>query len=200
MLKFLSNDNASQLGLPHMLMEELFSSGVMTMGPSRSDPTRQVGVFTPEILASLPGIRAAEMGKIRWMEGEWAHENHVPATRASPAYTDAGVSRFKLSDKADWLCMVGPDGKETPNVTFDPFSKQWIYLLMRGAYGMLRSAQGWQDNRLVFSGEMTMLGPPRGWRLTLTRESDDAFSFLNEEPEPDGSWAYIDRWHFTRRT
>jgi hypothetical protein len=28
-----------------MLIEELFSRGIMTMGPSRLDPCRQVGVF-----------------------------------------------------------------------------------------------------------------------------------------------------------
>ena len=147
-------------------MEELFSSGVMTMGPSRTDPARQVGVFTAEVLARLPGIRAAEMEKIGWMAGEWQHQNHVPAT---------------------------------PNITFDPFSKQWIYVLMRGAYGMLRSADGWQDKRLVFTGEMTMLGPPRMWRLTLTRQSQDEFRFVNEEREADGTWAYIDRWEFRRK-
>src|SRR5215472_8388397 len=129
-------------------MEELFSTGVMTMGPSRTDPARQVGVFTPEILAKLPGIRAAEMEKVRWMAGEWRHENHVPPTRFSPAYSDAGVSRFALNERGDWLCIVGPDGEETPHITFDPFSRQWIYVLMRGAFAMLRSAGGWQENGL----------------------------------------------------
>lgn len=169
------------------------------MGPSRTDPTRQVGVFTAEILAKLPGIRAAEMEKVGWMAGEWRHENHVPATRFSPAYTDAGLSRFALNERSNWLSIVGPDGKETPNITFDPVSRQWIYVLMRGAYGMLRSADGWQENRLVFSGEMTMLGPTRLWQLTIAREDDNAFSFVNEEQEPGGFWAYIDRWDFTRK-
>lgn len=182
-----------------MLMEELFSLGVMRMGPSRTDPSRQVGVFAPEVLATLPGIRAGEMDKIRWMSGGWEHENKVPATRLSPAYTDAGVSHFRLSEKADWLCIVRPDGTETPNITFDPFSRQWIYLLMRGAFGMLRSADGWQHGRLVFSGEMIMLGPPRMWRLTLTREGDAAFSFVNEELTADGEWRYIDQWEFKRK-
>ena len=44
-----------------------------------------------------------------------------------------------------------------------------------------------------------MLGPPRWWRLTLTRENEDAFSFMNEEREADGSWAYIDSWEFRRK-
>ena len=182
-----------------MLMEELFSSGIMKMGPSRTDPDRQVGVFNMDFVGSLPAIRAAEMEKFRWLAGEWEHENLVPATQFSPAYVDSGVSRFALNERGDWICTVAPDGKETLHITFDPFSRQWIYVLMRGAYGMLRSVEGWQGDRIVFSGEMTMLGPPRLWRLTWTRDGVDDFSFVNEERIPDGSWGYIDEWRFKRK-
>jgi len=34
---------------------------------------------------------------------------------------------------------------ETPNITFDPFSKQWMYVLIDGAYGILRSPEGWHE-------------------------------------------------------
>jgi hypothetical protein len=37
-----------------MLMEELFSRGIMTMGPSRTDPERRVGIFQPDFVAGLP--------------------------------------------------------------------------------------------------------------------------------------------------
>src|ERR1700722_12116839 len=109
-----------------MLFEDLFFSGIMRMGPSRTDPGRQVGVFNPEYVAARPALLASEMENFRWLVGEWEHENMVPATRFSPAYTDVGVGRFSLSERGDWLCMVAPDGKETPHITFDPFSRQWI--------------------------------------------------------------------------
>src|SRR5215467_8132161 len=41
-----------------MLMEQLFSSGVMQMGASHVDPERQVGMFNPAALAGLPELRA----------------------------------------------------------------------------------------------------------------------------------------------
>jgi hypothetical protein len=183
-----------------MLMEDLFFTGIMKMGPSRTDPERHVGVFNPDFVSSLPAIRAAEMEKFRWLVGEWDHENVVPATRFSPAYTDVGLSQFSFNATGDWLCMVAPDGKETPHITFDPFSRQWIYLLMRGAFGMLRSADGWQGERIAFTGEMTMLGPTRPWRMTWKREGPDRFHFVNEERTPDRTWAYIDEWRFTRKS
>ncbi len=178
-------------------MEELFSKGIMTMGPSRVDPTRQVGVFRPEAIAPLAAIRAVEMEKFRWIAGQWDHENRVLATRFDPAYSDVGSSRYSFCEKDAWICIVEPDGKESRYITYDPFSRQWIYVLARGAYGILRSSQGWIDNQIVFSGLMTMIGINCEWRMTWTKQSNDAFVFLNEELH-EGAWHYIDEWHFTR--
>ena len=130
-----------------MLMERLFSTGIMKMGPSRVDPRRQVGVFNPVFVADLPALRAAELEKFRWITGEWAYENAVPATSVSPAYGDIGSARFSFNQKTNWINMVAPDGTETPQITFDPFSKQWIFLLMTGSYGILRSAPGWSGDK-----------------------------------------------------
>ena len=182
-----------------MLMEELFSRGIMAMGPSRVDPNRQVGVFNPSYVSGLPALRAAEMEKFRWLAGQWSHENYVPPTRLSPAYTDIGSSRFSLCEKGTWLCYVTPDGKEIRQITYDPFSRQWIYVLLQGAYGVLRSAEGWRDGRIVFTGLMTMIGIDCEWRMSWTRYSDDRFAFVNEERGPDGSWVYIDEWKYERK-
>jgi len=40
-----------------MLMEEVFSTGIMKMGPSRVDPEGLVGVFNLELVAGLPAVR-----------------------------------------------------------------------------------------------------------------------------------------------
>ena len=181
-----------------MLIEELFSRGVMMMGPSRADPQRQVGVFRPEALSQLPAIRAAGMEKFRWIAGEWNYENRVPATSLSPAYTDVGSSRFSLCEDGAWIC-IAPDGNETRHITFDPFSRRWIYVLAHGSYGILRSREGWISDRIVFTGAMTMIGIDCEWRMTWTKKGGDAFGFVNEERGADGSWEYIDEWCFTRK-
>ena len=179
-------------------MEELFSSGIMKMGPSRIDPNRQVGVFNLDYVSSLPALRSAEMEKLRWLVGEWSYENLVPATPVSPAYTDIGSCTYSLNEKTNWLCIVAPDGREIQQITFDPFSKQWIYVLLQGSYGILRS-QGWTGDQIVFSGLMTMIGLNREWCMTWTKASADRFSFINEEQNADGSWSYIDEWRFNRK-
>lgn len=182
-----------------MLIEQLFSSGIMQMGPSRADPSRQVGVFNLAAVADFPAQRAAEMDKFAWLAGEWTYENSVPTTSASPAYTDVGAGRFSLCDNKTWICMVAPDGRETPHITFDPCSKQWIYLLFRGSFGLLRSAEGWRDDQIAFTGLMTMLGINVEWRLTWHRQGPDQFFFTNEERNQDGAWCSIDEWRFRRK-
>ncbi len=183
-----------------MLMERLFSEGIMQMGPSRTDPSRQIGVFNFQRIAGLPAIRSAELQKFAWIAGEWDHENAVPPTSVSPAYSDVGTSRFAIGQDGAWICALSPDGREVPQITFDPFSRQWIYVLTRGSFGLLRSKQGWIGDTISFTGTMTMLGIDLEWRMRWTRHSDDAFSFINEEQNPDGSWSYIDEWRFCRKS
>ena len=182
------------------LIEELFARGVMTMGPSRVDPKRQVGVFRPEAISEFPAIRAAEMEKFRWLCGEWNYENRVPATQFNPAYADVGSCRFSLCDKDFWICVVEDSGAEMRNITFDPFSRQWMYVLTRGSYGLLRSPQGWIGDRIVFSGSMTMIGINCEWRMTWTKTSEDTFHFVNEQIGTGRCWEYIDEWRFTRKS
>ena len=181
-----------------MVIEHLFSSGLMQMGPSRIDPTRQVGIFNPEALAGLPALRSAKVEELRWIVGEWNYENRVPATRANPAYSDIGIGRYILCEKSNWICRIAADGRELPHITFDPFSRQWMYLLTNGAYGILRSPEGWLGNQIVFTGLMTMLGITCEWRIRWTKVTDDRCSFVNEEQNLDGTWAYIDEWRYWR--
>ncbi|HLK64518.1 MAG TPA: hypothetical protein VKU19_13835 [Bryobacteraceae bacterium] len=179
-------------------MEELFTRGIMRMGPSRTDPNNQVGVFNMEFAATLPALRLAEMEKFRWIEGEWNSENHVPATRTNPAYVDKNTGQYKLCEKSAWLCLVDRTGAERRHITFDPFSRQWMYVLLEGAYGIMRSP-GWVENRIVFEGLVTMIGVECYLRQTWTRIDDNEFRFVNEERLADGSWAYVDEWVCRRK-
>jgi hypothetical protein len=183
-----------------MLIDELFDRGIMRMGPSRIDPDRQVGVFNPAVLSDLPALRAVEMEKFHWLAGSWNHENRVPASKSCPGYSDIGISQFSSCENGTWICLVTPEGRELPHITYDPLSKQWIYMLLRGSYGTLRSARGWVNGQIVFTGLMTMAGINCEWRMTWTRSGPDRFSFINEEQNADNTWAYIDEWHFERKT
>jgi hypothetical protein len=89
-------------------------------------------------------------------------------------------------------------GVERRHITFDPFSRQWMYLLMDGAYGIMRSP-GWIENRIVFEGHLTMIGVECHMRQTWTKVSEDEFRFVNEERLADGAWGYVDEWECKRK-
>jgi hypothetical protein len=180
-----------------MVMEELFRRGIMTMGPSRHDPSNIVGVFNKDFAAKLPAARQEAMATLCWMAGEWDTLNRVPSTSQNPAYEETNTGTLTLCEKDTWICR-SRDGREKPYITFDPFSRQYMYVLTEGAYCILRSL-GWQDTSLIFTGHMTMIGVDCEWRLTLTKRSVDEFHFLNEEQLPDGEWSLIDEWRFKRK-
>jgi hypothetical protein len=48
------------------------------------------------------------------------------------------VDKFSICEDDCCIWFSESDGRETPNVTFNTFSRQWIYMLLRGPYRMLR--------------------------------------------------------------
>jgi len=181
-----------------MLMEELFGRGIMVLAAAKDRPGQKVGTFNAEFLATLPALKTAEMEKMRWLEGEWNSANRVAATSKNPAYEDFNTGKYRFCEKDSWICLVGKDGRERRYLTFDPFSGQWIYVLLEGAFGILRSP-GWRGNTIVFEGDMTMIGVHCVLRQTWKKKSDDEFSFVNEEKLADGSWGHVDEWELKRK-
>jgi hypothetical protein len=167
------------------VIEAMFESKVVRMGPSRHDPSRQVATFDPAGARALAAAREIELQTFRWLIGDWRYENPVPATRVSPAYCDVGVARFVPSADGAWICMATPDGRSLPLLTFDAWSRQWIYALTNGAFAILRSP-GWKGDQITFTGTMTMVGVTCEWRMTWSRHGSDEFGFTNEERTADG--------------
>lgn len=180
------------------LIEKMFETNAVRMGPSRHDPSRQVATFDADAVRALAASRASELSKFAWLEGDWTYENEVPATRVSPAYCDVGVARFARSDDGMWICMMTSDGRRIPLITFDPWSRQWMYVLTNGSYGVLRSP-GWEHDAIAFTGTMTMLGVTCQWRMTWMTRRPDEFSFINEEQANDTTWNHIDVWRYRRK-
>ena len=96
------------------------------------------------------------------------------------------------------VCMIGPNERAVPLITFDPWSRLWMYVLMNGSYGILRSS-GWEGDRIAFIGTMTMLGVTCEWRMAWTKAGPDEFAFVNEERSVDGRWNYVDEWRYRRK-
>lgn len=181
-----------------MLIEELFRKGILQMGYAADDPSRLTGLFNLEYVATLPAKRQEQMRSMHWLAGEWEARNLVPATAANPAYEDIQIYRYRVCENGVWICAVTRAGQERPHITYDPFSDQFMYVLAEGAYGVLRSP-GWEGDEITFTGQMTMIGVHCELRQKWTKQSGDAFFFVNEERLPDGTWGHVDEWRFRRR-
>ena len=175
-----------------LIFEQLVGLGFMVL-----DPERNVLTFNMDVVSKFPAIRKAKMEEYRWLIGEWACENRVRATPTTPAYTDTYIYTYEYADNDTRITVTGPSGKSRPLLTFDPFSRRWMMTFVDGLYGVLQS-EGWDGNRMVFHGHLTMLGVDCELRQTLTRHSADEGRILNEEKLPDGSWLVTDEF-FCRR-
>ena len=58
---------------------------------------------------------------------------------------------------------------------FDPFTRQWMYVRLEGAYGILRS-DGRNGGTMAFEREVTMIGVNCVLRRTWKKKSDDESS------------------------
>jgi len=162
------------------------------------DPERKVGVFDMDVISKFPALRKQQMDTVRWMEGDWSAENSVRATPVSPAYTDTYPYTYRFSEDGTTLCILR-GGKEVPNLTYDAFSKKWVFMLPGGgAFGILTSP-GWKDGSIEFIGHVLMLGVECEMRTTVTRRSDREYYMINHEKNPDGSWVVVDDWIFRKR-
>src|SRR5436190_1911054 len=94
------------------LIEKMFETGAVRMGPSRHDPSRQVATFDLAAVGRLGAVRKTELERFRWLHGSWTYENPVPATRLSPEYCDVGRAVFAPSADGAWICTVAPDGRQ----------------------------------------------------------------------------------------
>jgi len=180
------------------VIEELFSKGVMVMGPSREDPNREVGIFNRERVAGFGAARKVAMAQMAWLAGVWSAENKVPATKRNPAYVDRLTYTYQVCENGSWICLVDGRGKERPHITYDPFSNKWIYVLAEGAFGILRSS-GWTASSIEFTGPMLMLGAERDVRQVWHKVSDEEFRFVNEERTASGEWVLTDEWTMRKK-
>lgn len=175
-----------------LIFEELVSRGFMV-----HDPKCNVLTFNLDVVSKFPSIRKAKMESYRWLIGQWSCENRVRATPTTPSYSDTYVYTYEWADNETRITVTGPSGKARPLLTFDPFSNRFMTTFIDGLYGVLQS-DGWQGDRIVFVGKLTMLGVDCELRQTLTKKSEDEAHILNEEELPDGNWQVTDEF-FCRR-
>jgi hypothetical protein len=149
-------------------------------------------------LAKQLGHPASEMKSVAWMIGTWDI-----ATTVEGKASDKGRSQVAPVLGGVWLEIrdTYPQGNQDISyLTFNPISKRWISMTVDGiGNAVVSTAAKWDMGKLVFVGDVTVVGEKATLRQTFARIGDRAYTISNEERMKDGSWRLLDTYSYTKR-
>lgn len=154
----------------------------------------------PDLVGTL-GKPAPEMAKLAWMIGDWNVETFVDSAPDRPA--ERGISLVRPIHGGVWLEVRDeyPGGvQDVGHLGYSAVTKRWTNVSI-DSLGNANSASsiGWDGDKLVFEGDMLILGEKAHLRQTLTRTGPDEYRIDNEELLPGDKWKHLDRYRYTRR-
>jgi hypothetical protein len=95
---------------------------------------------------------------------------------------------------------VAACGIDLAYLTFDPHARRWVAVgIDSSGNANLRHASAWDDDRLVFEGEATILGERVELRQVLHERTDDEYVLRNEERLAGRGWVALDEYRYRRR-
>jgi hypothetical protein len=184
------------------LWTTLMLSGAYAAPPSLYDRVDAKLAHDPK-LAAVFGKPAPEMKSLAFMIGDWDLSVTVFATPKRKASVSHGKSHIAPMMGGVWLSQADSyDGVQQDQTwtTFNPAIRRFVTATVDVTGNSVRadSQAGWRGNRLVFEANVEIVGEKAMLRQTLTRRSDRQFAFYNEERLPDGTWAPLDAYVFTK--
>ena len=152
-------------------------------------------------LAKQLGKPAAEMASVAWMLGTWDIATTIDADPSRKP--DKGKSVVSPVLGGVWLEIrdTYPQGNQDISyLTFNPATKSWTSTTVDGiANAVTSTAQRWDGNKLVFTGDVVVVGEKAVLRQTITKLGGRAYTVTNEERMPDGKWRLLDTYRYSKR-
>lgn len=152
-------------------------------------------------LAKQLGHPAPEMKQAAWMIGTWDIATTVEAEPGRAA--EKGQSRVSPVLGGVWLEIrdIYPQGNQDISyLGFDPVARRWVSTTVDGVgNSVTNTAPRWDKGRLVFVGNVTVIGEKATLRQTVAKASARAYTVTNEERMEDGSWRLLDTYRYTKR-
>lgn len=152
-------------------------------------------------LAKQLGKPAGEMASVAWMLGTWDIATTVDADPSRRS--ERGKSVVSPALGGVWLEIrdTYPQGNQDISyLTFNPATKNWTSTTMDGIGNAVTStARRWDGNKLVFTGDVVVVGEKAVLRQTVTRLGDRVYTVTNEERMPDGRWRLLDTYRYSKR-
>lgn len=140
-----------------------------------------------------------EMATLASMVGDWHFEMTITALPDSP--TVMGSSEVTSEFEGVWLHSLdtAANGTQTSGyIGYSAAAKRWTNIAVDSmGNANILTAEGWQGNRLVFEGDLVVLGEKAHLRTTMTHVSDDEYGLETEELL-GGAWKQLTVGRYTR--
>ncbi|MFL6232048.1 MAG: hypothetical protein ACJ76N_02855 [Thermoanaerobaculia bacterium] len=185
-------------------MKRMASQGVLALS---------VLVF---LLAALPAFAQApagppapspELAKLAFFAGDWTCKGKAEASPFGPAHATLGRVRVGKEVGGFWYVGLYTEKKTAEN------PRPIVFEFIQGYDGTAKAftmdcfdnfgshchqtSAGWQDGKLVFSGQSTGSGPATPVRDTFAKTGDASLEHTGEM-QVDGKWAALDHETCTR--
>jgi hypothetical protein len=154
--------------------------------PTILERVRAKAEKNPQLYKTYTELPSA-LEKVKFMAGTWDLTNRIFKTAKSPERTEKAtrVASFELEGR--WLVNrdAYPDRKGIQIFGYDPLQRQWMFTYFssegRGTNAPLRSAAGWDGDRLILSGMYYVAGETARVNVRLSKISDDEYVEVLEE-------------------
>jgi hypothetical protein len=147
-----------------------------------------------------PPRPAAEMSNLKAFDGSWTCEGKSEASPFGPAGTMKGTVKSQADLGGFWQTghikstMAGMPGSVEGmfHMTYDAGTKQYVLLWVdnMGAYSH-ETSPGWQGDKIVFTGDMSMGGKKMTVRDTFTKDAGGTSLTHAWEGQIDGKWTAL---------
>jgi hypothetical protein len=133
---------------------------------------------------------AAELDQLKYFEGTWKCAGKQPAGPFGPEHDYK--SSFKMKKDVDnfWIGLEYEQKKSKVHpvpikakgfVGWDSVAKKFVTIGVDNTGGWItESSTGWEGDKLVFSGDGSMMGQKVSFRETYAKKSDKAFLWTGE--------------------
>lgn len=153
-------------------------------------------------LAKMLGTQPKQMRDVAWLVGTWDVVAEVQAAaKATPPERGTSIVAFSLG--GTWLEIrdTYPSGTQDLGfLSFSPVTRRWTSIGLDSlGNAVTTSGEGWRGNRLVVSGDVTIVGVRTTLRQTIVKQGDRAYMVTNEERRADGRWQLLDTYRYAKR-
>jgi len=136
---------------------------------------------------------APEMAQLKPFDGSWSCEGMMPAGPQGPAQKTKTTVKSHVGMNGFWqvgtVTMAAPPMEGMFHITYDAGQKQYVMVWVdnMGGYSQ-ETSTGWDGDKMVFTGEGSMMGQKQQARDTFTKTNDGSSFKHASEVQMNGQW------------